>query len=72
MSNPKQPDSNSNLADCSQCGEPTKEFLEGYCHYCQQANQRELDEHIWRERMWREMTDEQREQAIRNACKEGE
>ncbi len=50
---------------CTQCGDPTKEFHEGYCKECCNQNQQELDRHNWEYDNWNKMDDECREEAIK-------
>lgn len=55
------------IEDCPQCGCSTETLYEGYCDECAGENQRELDEHNALYDQWRDMSDEDRESAIRAA-----
>ena len=53
--------------DCPQCGEPTETIHEGYCAECCADNQAALDQHNAAFVAWQNMTDVQRDKAIRRA-----
>ena len=50
--------------DCTQCGEETKEFHEGYCLDCCEDNQKNLDNHNFEFDAWNSLSNEQRENRI--------
>jgi arginyl-tRNA synthetase len=52
---------------CPQCGEETDTLHEGYCEACCSANQSALDTHNAQFDIWNQMTELQRDLAIRNA-----
>lgn len=55
------------LDTCSDCGEPTEVFVEGYCAECHEKRQQQLDAHHARFARWSRLTPAQREQEIRDA-----
>jgi len=56
---------------CPACGHETERLHEGYCEPCLDDRQRALDEHNARFDMWRGMTDQEREQAIKDTVRNG-
>lgn len=52
---------------CPQCGELTEELHEGYCAYCCEQNQRELDLHSASFDRWERITDSERDAEIKAA-----
>ena len=54
---------------CTQCGEITIEFKEGYCVDCCDQNQRELDDYNVSYDRWEEMTPRQRDIEINNSIR---
>lgn len=55
------------LYDCPKCGFPTETLHEGYCEECCNENQRDLDEHNARFDWWESLSDQEREQQIKEA-----
>ena len=55
------------MIDCPQCGEETEELFEGYCIYCRDQNQLELDSHNAQYDYWQSLSNEQRAEQIRKA-----
>lgn len=53
--------------DCPQCGESTETLHEGYCADCCAENQVALDKHNAEFYAWQNMTDLQRDKAIRRS-----
>lgn len=54
--------------DCPNCGEPTKQFVEGFCAECHHERQDRLYEHNARFDWWNGLSDAERETQIRRAC----
>ena len=54
---------------CPDCGEPTEALYEGYCESCRDERQRELDEWNAAHDAWSDMSDAQRDRAIRRAMR---
>jgi len=52
---------------CSQCGEETNVFVDGYCTDCQKENQKNLDDFNFNYDRWQSMSDAERDAAIKNA-----
>lgn len=55
------------MEDCNQCGEGADAFKEGVCVECCEQNQKELDAHNAQYRGWRNMSDDERDAAIKYA-----
>lgn len=62
------PRENETTIDCPQCGEPTEQFVEGFCVGCHRERQDRLDEHNARFDWWNSLTDTERDMQIRRAC----
>lgn len=52
---------------CPQCGDQTNTLYQGYCEECCESGQLALDQHNAGHDHWNNMTDGQREEAIRRA-----
>lgn len=55
------------MINCPQCGEVTDQLFEGYCCYCSEQNQSELDNHNAQFDRWESLTDNQRQHEINQA-----
>ena len=55
---------------CTQCGEATKVFVEGYCSECQEENQSKLDAYNHNFDEWAGLDDSERKERIRRAVYE--
>ena len=53
------------IDDCPQCGEPTEEFIEGYCPDCKRERQDRLDQHNASYDHWQKLSDSERDAAIK-------
>lgn len=54
---------------CPQCGCETRALYEGYCLECRDENQSQLDQHWAQYNHWGQLSDDERDKAIRNACR---
>jgi len=52
---------------CTQCGEETEIFYEGYCRACSDMNQAELDDHNHNYDRWQRLSDSQKDSEIKQA-----
>jgi hypothetical protein len=57
------------MYDCPQCGEPSNDFVEGYCRACHDERQRQLDEHNARYDFWQKCSPAERERYIKSALR---
>jgi hypothetical protein len=57
------------MYDCPQCGEPSNDFVEGYCRACHDENQRQLDEHNARYDFWQKCSPAERDRYIKSVLR---
>jgi hypothetical protein len=57
------------MFSCPGCGEDTETLYEGYCEECRDERQHALLLHQTEYDHWKRMSSEEREHAIRNACR---
>jgi glutaredoxin len=56
------------MFSCPQCESDTETLNEGYCEECRAENQNRLDQHNFEFDAWSRMSDQDRDNRIKQAC----